>query len=75
MAEMSALIFRRLGGNVSSVIRRAYSQGRDSTTQSPPNPPRTSGEGNIYNKLQAKFSPSQLLVQDVSGSSYKINLG
>ncbi|KAF8520081.1 bola-like protein [Gautieria morchelliformis] len=61
---MSAL-FRRLGNRV-SVVTRAYSQGRASA-QPPPNPPRTVGEDNIYNKLQAKFSPSQLLVQDVSG--------
>jgi hypothetical protein len=60
-----SLLFRRLGNSV-SVVTRAYSQGRASA-QPPPNPPRTVGEDNIYNKLESKFSPSQLLVQDVSG--------
>ena len=44
--------------------RRLYSA---SYTSTPPNPQQTSGERTIIDKLTAKFSPSQLQVQDVSG--------
>ncbi len=33
----------------------------------PPPPPLTDGEKEIFDKLQAKFSPAKLQVQDISG--------
>jgi len=53
-------LFRGLGSRL-AVGRRFYTEG---TT---PKPSLTAKESTIYSKLQSKFSPSQLLVQDVSG--------
>jgi len=57
---MSSILYRRLGSPF-AVARRFYSEG------GAPKPSRTPGEATIYSKLESKFTPSQLLVQDVSG--------
>ncbi|KDQ64976.1 hypothetical protein JAAARDRAFT_28637 [Jaapia argillacea MUCL 33604] len=46
-----------------------YNANRTLSTTRPEPPPRdlSEGEQNIYSKLQEKFTPTELLVQDVSG--------